>query len=167
MIRVEKYDFGHYGYSNGQNVWQSHKADSAGGVSVKYTVKNYGRKPVKKYAIYFKAYNGADEIVNCTVRRESIVGVSDADRVEPYAFRDGLLKNAWYNNSIRHISIDHIDVVYTDDTTESCVGNHILTAEEKADLEAQHQKDLQDGKSCCLVGVVIMIILFIFGPSFF
>jgi len=177
MIRVEKFDFGHYGYFAGYDGWHSHIANNVGGVSVKYTVKNYGEKFVKKYTIYFKAYNGADEIVDCTVRGQSIVSVSDADGVMPYDDfgYDGLLENAWYNASIRYIEIDHIDVVYDDNTTESCVGNYVLTKEEEelAAFEERRrvrfQKDMEREKSIreSLQAIVIIIILFILYHLFF
>lgn len=173
MIRVEKFDFGHYGYFAGYDGWHSHIANNVGGVSVKYTVKNYGEKIVKKYTIYFKAYNGADEIVDCTVRGQSIVSVSDADGVMPYDDfgYDGLLENAWYNASIRYIEIDHIDVVYDDNTTESCVGNYVLTKEEEEEerRRVRFQKDMEREKSIreSLQAIVIIIILFILYHLFF
>ena len=46
---------------NGNQVdgWVRNQADSAGGVSVKYSVRNYGEKPVRKYSVYYYPADGA------------------------------------------------------------------------------------------------------------
>ena len=124
MLSVTNFDFGWYGYNNGYERWNSKQANSAGGVSVRFDVKNLSSKPIKKYSVYFVAYNGADEIVECTTKHVTVMGANCADRLESGQERKGsLLENAWYNNSIRKVVVDHIEVLYSDNTTWSCQGN--------------------------------------------
>ena len=133
MIRVAKYDWGYQDYDG----WHSYRPSSYGGVSVRVIVTNYSQKPVKKYTVYFKAYNGAYEIV------ESIHGVTSADCVLSLATQELFFKDIWCNDSIRSVYIDHIDVVYTDGTTKSCTGNYIPTQEEKQAVEQVAKREAE------------------------
>lgn len=153
MIKVISYDWGHEGLVNSSydgslvNGWISHQANSAGGVSVKFSVENFGTKTVRSYSIYFTPYNGAYEPVRCTVTNLCTKGVSGHDSLGPNGIGSNkLFENAWYNHSIRSVSIDHIDVTYTDGTTESCKGNYVPTKEEES-------ASLQSG---CLQGLVAL-----------
>ncbi|MDE7138372.1 MAG: hypothetical protein K2O29_07950 [Ruminococcus sp.] len=128
MIRVEKYEWGYKDYNN---CWISNHANSAGGVSVNARVHNYGEKAVKKYTVYFSAYNGADELAFCTINDQGQQGIISTDCVEPSKSQRLFGENLWYNYSVRRVEIDGIDVVYADGTTESCNGNYIPTQEEK------------------------------------
>ena len=125
MLKVIKYDWGYY-YNYDHTGWISKMANSVGGVSIKYDVKNYdGTKDIKKYRIYFDAYNGADEIVSCKASGITQACVASADRLPVGKVeRANLLENAWYNNSIRDVKINRIEVEYVDGTTESCEGNY-------------------------------------------
>lgn len=139
MITVTNYDWGHISIDK----WVSHMANNAGGVSVKLSVANYG-KPVKKYTIYFKAYNGANELVECTVSNISVRGVSSADYLGTgKTEHDLIFENAWYNHSIRSVRINRIEVVYNDGNTETCRGNHHLSEEELKQKEISEQKTKQ------------------------
>ncbi|MBD5160340.1 MAG: hypothetical protein HDT23_08900 [Ruminococcus sp.] len=162
MIRVESYDWGFQGYSDGYDGWHSKKANSAGGVSVKYKVKNYGSKGVKKYTVSFKAYNGANEIVPCTIRGDSIVGISSADFVCSNGIQDGFSSDVWYNYSIRYVEIESIRVVYDDDTTESCDGNYVLTPEEQQ-LKDRHDKKTASIGCITLIAIIVFIYWWIFN----
>lgn len=170
MIRVETYDWGNVGLvrdSNGNlaDGWISNQADSSGGVSVKYSVRNYGDKPVRKYAVYFYPVDGAYDKVNCTVCRECVRGVSSADQLGPYGYREDMLfRNAWYSHAIRHVFIDKIEVQYTDMTMETCKGNYEPSEEEKAHqkaIEDQEAKEAWKFLGCLAVVAVIGIICLI------
>jgi hypothetical protein len=159
MIKVTSYDWGHEGLVNSiydgslVNGWISKKANSAGGVSVKFDVENYGTKPVQSYFIYFTPYNGAHEPVRCTVTNLCTKGVSCHDRLGPNGVRNNkLLENAWYNHSIRSVSIDRIDVTYTDGTKETCNGNYVPTKEE----------DSSSLKSGCLGDLFVLALIAMF-----
>lgn len=162
MIRLIDYDWGHAGLVEGDDLWTgqstlydgwvSHQANSAGGVSVKFSVKNYGTKNVKKFRVYFSAYNGAGEKVSCTVRRESTRVVASTDMVRAGETKDSFVwNNTWYNNSIRSIKIDRIEVTYTDGTTESCNGNYMPTS---TDQETAKKSDLTNLKIALLELVI-------------
>ena len=153
MIRVTSFDWGHEGlYKNSEgrlvNGWISNKANSAGGVSVEFSVGNYGTKSVRSLAIFFAPYNGANEPVRCETTNKCIKGVSSHDRLEGNTMKNNVLfENAWYNNSIRSVSIDHIDVTYTDGTTETCKGNYVPTKDEESAAF----------KTSCLQGIVALV----------
>lgn len=152
MIKVTYYDWGH----EGVNGWVSKSANSSGGVSVKYDVKNYG-KPVTKFTVYFKAYNGADEVVSCTIRNEYIRGVRSTDYIgENDKVKNLLFENAWYNHSIRYIAVDKIDVVYSDGTTETCDG-------ENCSPSIEEMNDLVEKRGCseAFLAFIILIIIFV------
>lgn len=156
MIRVEDYQWGHYDYLE---EWHSSQAHSCECIDVKCNVKNHGKKAVKKYTVYFTAYNGADEILKNQITGKSIIGISSADRLEPYCTQK-LEEELWVNKSIRRVKIDHIDVVYADDTTESCKGNYVLTKEEQAILAEREKKEK---KEALIVYIIVFFINFIFS----
>lgn len=162
MIRVESFLWGSRDFDS-QNIlgWNINQPNSAGGVSVRGTVANYGQKAVKKYSVYFRAYNGADEVVECTASGKSIMGVSSADRVESGGSQEFFAENLWYNYSIRRVEIDHIDVVYADNTTESCRGNHILTPEEQKIQQEVIKKSRKFLKGCLKYYVILVVIAII------
>ena len=140
MLGVTNFSWGHYDYDN---MWRSKLPNSAGGISVKYDVKNYSSKDIKKYRIYFEAYNGADEVVSCKATGRTKAGVECADRLSAYGKSKGCLcENAWYNISIRDVKISRIEVDYADGTTESCAGNYTPNQNENKNAR---QKEHQDG----------------------
>ena len=156
MIKVISYDWGHEGLvrdSSGSLVdgWISNKANSAGGVSVKFTVRNYGTKPVKKFTVWFTPYNGAFERVKCTACNVDTRGVNCADPIGVNAQHGGLFENAWYNHSIRSVMIDRIEVTYADGTKQSCTGNYTPTPEEEASA------DQVDTQGCIFAGLALLI----------
>jgi hypothetical protein len=163
MIKVTSYDWGHEGLitnSDGHlvNGWVSGKANSAGGVSVKFGVVNYGYKAVKSFSVYFTPYNGANEPVRCTTTNTCTKGVSSHDMLSPTSGKGNLIfENAWYNNSIRKVSIEHIDVTYSDGTTETCQGNYIPSSTE----EKSWNKERYRGCLPCAImfGVIFIVIL--------
>lgn len=167
MIRVENYKWGHQdNFKEGMAGWHIFQADSAGGIDVKGTVKNRGKKAVKKYSVYFTAYNGADEMVKCEATGKSIIGVCSADRLEPSCTQKLFGEKLWYNKSIRRVEIDHIDVVYADGTTESCKGNYVLTEEEQKE-ESIHNEKIKKGfktylKICAVSAIIIFLVYFFF-----
>lgn len=166
MIRVETYEWGHEGLvrdSEGRLVdgWVANQADDSGGVSVKFKVHNYGDKPVRKYSLYFSPSNGAFETVCCTVRNQSVRGVNSADQVNPYCSDEGLFKNAWYNHSIRHVSLEKIEVQYTDFSTQVCEGNYEPSEEEKAHQNEIDTKNFWSAIGCLAILAIPVIILLI------
>lgn len=159
MIRVESFSWGNQGISSQSYAdWHAYQANSAGGVSVRGIVKNHGQKAVKKYTIYFRAYNGANEMVECEASGKCIVGVCSADSVDPLCIQEFFLDNAWYNRSIRRVQIDHIDVVYADDTTESCIGNYILNSEEQKAQQECKKKSKKIIKGCLIYHIIFILI---------
>ena len=164
MIRVESLSWGYQDVINkGLSGWHPNQANSAGGVSVKALVVNYGKKAVKKYTVYFVAYDGANEIVECETTRKSIQGVKSADRVSPSCPQSILAENLWYSHAIRRVEVSRIDVVYTDGTTESCKGNYVLNAEEQKEADRWNK----NAKKGCLIWFIITVIICLVILAFF
>ncbi len=156
MIAVRNLNWGWY--DKVQNFFHCGVANSAGGVSVQYKLKNYGYKPVKKYSIYFKAINGVNEPAICTIKHTSIQGVSGYDMIDSYGNTNMLLaENLWYNHAIRNVFVDHIEVVYTDGTTETCIGNYVPN-----DEESRQEQKSNTIQGILAIIVLILIICFIF-----
>ena len=147
MLRVYAYDWGHEGIDG---EWIANRANSAGGVSVRYSVWNY-KKPVKKYTVYFKAYDGAGELVTCEASRKTVCGAKSADYLSKDSYRnDCVIENAWYSHAIRRIEVDSIEVTYSDGTTEKCQGNYTPTAEDRAG-------DPEKEKEGCTLAVLVLL----------
>ncbi len=159
MIRVECT----WGYQDAidtdRSGWHIFQANSAGGVSVKGIVTNYGEKAVKKYSVYFVACNGADEIVECEASGKKVVEVSSADCILPSSTQKLFFENVWYNRSIRRVEVFHIDVVYTDGTTESCDGNYVPTQEEQQAERENSKRILSKVFSKIILPFIIILLL--------
>lgn len=158
MIRIENLSWGHEGLvktSDGSltHSWISCEPNSAGGVSLKYTVRNYGEKPVRKAVATFAPYNGAREPVRCTVQERCMVGVSmTSGPYMPYKPNGPYIsENLWYNWSIKSVSVEKISVEYTDGTTEECEGNYQPKEDEAAAARST------DNKSCLANGFVLLL----------
>lgn len=165
MIRVEC-TWGHQDFNDKSATgWHLFQPNSAGGIDVKGIVTNHGKKAVKKYSVYFIAYNGADEVVECEASRRSIVEVCSADKLPLSGTQRLFGENLWYNKSIRRVEIDHIDVVYVDNTTESCKGNYVLTQEEQK-LQTIRNNKVKRGfkiylKICAVFWIVAFMVYFL------
>ena len=149
MIRVESLSWGHEGlirYNDGslKNGWIDYEPNSAGGVSIRYSVRNYGTKPVRKAMVTFAPYNGVGEPVRCTTRDRCMV--SNSMTSGPYIPNkiNGpyILENMWYNWSIKRVSVEKINVEYTDGTTEECEGNYQPKQDEAAAAKSVDNKNL-------------------------
>lgn len=95
---------GKSGYQQSYADWHAYQANSAGGMSVRGIVKNHGQKAVKKYTIYFRAYNGANEMVECEASGKCIVGVCSADSVDPLCIQEFFF---WIMHGITVLSVGY------------------------------------------------------------
>lgn len=157
MIEVKNFKWG--SYNNVQNVFYPNTINSVGGVSVEYNLINYGEKAVKKYVIYFKAINGANEPALCTIHHTAVRGVAGYDMIDSN-YETGVFssKDLWYNYAIRDVIVDHIEVTYTDGTTESCIGNYIPSDEElKQDIKRSN------GMGVVIAIILVLVLFFILG----
>lgn len=100
--------------------------DQVGNIGAAVELMNLAGKVIKYANVHIKAYNAVNDQVGCTVKGNSI-GIIEitgpiavGDKWEGYA--DGL----WYNSSITYGVIDHIHVIYMDNTEEIYNGEEFL-----------------------------------------
>ena len=110
--------------------------DQVGNIGAAVEVCNVAGKTIKYANVHLKAYNAVNDQVDCTVKGNSI-GIIEitgpiavGDRWEGYA--DGL----WYNSSITYAVIDHIHVIYMDNTEEIYKGEEFLASSLAASVTA-------------------------------
>lgn len=95
------------------------RPNSAGGYSVKLNFKNNTDKTIK-YAIFFiTPYNSVNDPVQCSISFESTDGLKYTGPLAPSGIATyRLWENVWYNNSISRVQLEHIMVIYMDDTVD-------------------------------------------------
>jgi len=96
--------------------------NSAGGVNVIIFWKNISPKDFKYVIFTVKPYNAVDDVVYCTISHEAdsrlkITGPVKAKNMDKPS--SSLWENVWYNNTIKRIEIEQIDIIYMDNTEES------------------------------------------------
>lgn len=162
MIEVINLEWGWY--DRAKDIFHSDIANSAGGVSLQYNLVNHGEKAVKKYAVYFKAINGANEPALCTIQHTAVQGVAGYDRIDSNCETDKLLaENLWYSHAIRDVIVDHIEVVYTDETTESCTGNYIPNDEEiEQEIKTEYSTYSEETKKNILYVIELILVIVLF-----
>lgn len=106
------------GHKDGYS-WIS-KPNSAGGVSLKCTIKNTLDKPIKYVMMSFIPYNAVDDAVSCTITRKSKVSVKVTGPIAPNEEKRVLFEDLWYNNTITKASLlVDVQVIYMDNTSEN------------------------------------------------
>ncbi|MGN0530765.1 MAG: hypothetical protein ACI4IH_06730 [Eubacterium sp.] len=115
------YQMGHQGV----NGWVV-SPNSAGGVSVRYAMKNIGKKTIKYYVLYFVAYNSVGDIVKCSIHKVSEKGVRGTGPIATNGVQNNsLFENAWYNYSITSVKLVRAEIEYMDGTIEVIKGEQI------------------------------------------
>ena len=124
MIQVD-YRCGHNsydGFMSGPN--------SAGGVDVRFSIKNKSQKTIKYAYLFFIPYNAVDDKVSCSITGKVENGVKLTGPIQPEGFKSGnIFENAWWNHSITRVSLSKVIVEYTDGTEETIMGNQIPAVE--------------------------------------
>ncbi|MCR5478636.1 MAG: hypothetical protein K6F27_02100 [Ruminococcus sp.] len=166
MIRVENLSYGHEGlirYNDGslKNGWIDYEANSAGGVSIRYSVRNYGSKPVRKAMVTFAPYNGVGEPVRCTAQHRCMVSneMTSGPYVPNKIYGPYISENMWYNWSIKRVSVEKISVEYTDGTTEECEGNYQPKQDEAAAAKSEDNKTFFGSLFILLLGIAGLLIM--------
>lgn len=121
MIQAN-YDIGHDDIKTG---WQS-GPDEAGGISVRYQVRNVGKKPIKYYDLYFLPRNAAGEAVKCSVSgrgENGVRGIGPVEKGELHSKKK--FENAWYNPSVTSVVLTKAEIEYMDGTVETIPGGEI------------------------------------------
>lgn len=97
---------------------ETSKPNSAGGVDVSFAWSNQSFKEIKYIIFEAVPINNVGDIVKCTVREESTFrGKGTGPYKRKSEYEETSFENAWYNNSIKSVKLQQIDIEYMDGTT--------------------------------------------------
>ena len=100
-------------------------ANSAGGVSVKFNVKNTSDKIIKYLRFSLMPYNRVNDFVDSDIANQNNSVFTYTGPLYPKKIETLFLENAWYNNSIVGAIIEWVEIEYMDGTKEQISGNNI------------------------------------------
>lgn len=120
-LQVWNYYMGHESYDG----WHS-GANSAGGVSVKFTFKNLTEKTIKYASFWFLPKNAVGDVVTCSIKGKGEDGVRYTGPLAPGEVAYGVLwENAWYNHTISDVYMLRVYIEYMDGTDETVMASDI------------------------------------------
>lgn len=120
LIQVN-YQMGHQGV----NGWMT-SPNSAGGVSIRYAIKNIGPKEIKYFTFTFVPYNAVGDIVKCTIKNVDEKSVRGIGPIAQNCIENNyFFENVWYNNSITSVKLVSAVIEYMDGTIEVIKGEQI------------------------------------------
>ena len=111
------------------NRWKS-TANSAGGVSVQFTVKNLSGKSIKYLKFTLTPYNRVNDDVRSEISHQNSSVFSYTGPLNPNGKADLFWENAWYNTTIVGARIDKVEIEYMDGSKET-IESYELTVDEK------------------------------------
>jgi len=88
--------------------------NSAGGVNVEAMFKNQSDKEIKYLRVSVTPYNAVMDPVSCQITGKSTIRLEDVGPWVAGGVDYGTWKNVWYNQTIRYISLDLIEIEYMD-----------------------------------------------------
>lgn len=92
--------------------------DSVGHIGAEILVKNLAGKTIKYVVVYLAPLNNVRDQVGCTVQGHSVYGVRVTGPLAVGETYKGHADGIWYNHSIVDAKVDHVHVIYMDDTEE-------------------------------------------------
>lgn len=120
LIQVN-YQIGH----EGVNGWMT-SPNSAGGVSIRYAIKNIGQKEIKYFTFSFVPYNAVGDIVKCRIKNVDEKSVRGIGPIAQNCIKNNhFFENVWYNNSITSVKLVAAVIEYMDGTIEVIKGEQI------------------------------------------
>ena len=120
LIQVN-YQIGH----EGVNGWMT-SPNSAGGVSIRYAIKNIGQKEIKYFTLSFVPYNAVGDIVKCRIKNVDEKSVRGIGPIAQNCIENNyFFENVWYNNSITSVKLVSAVIEYMDGTIEVIKGEQI------------------------------------------
>ncbi len=101
--------------------------NSANGVNFHIVWQNTSNKVVKYCYFTVVPYNSVDDVVACTIRRESEFTGKVTGPINPGQWKgeSTYWDSAWYNNTIVRAELKRIQIDYTDGTSEKLSGEDI------------------------------------------
>ena len=124
MSNLAVYDIsvGHYDY---QGIWREGRANSAGGVSVKYGYCNQSQKTIKYLHLTFKFYNRVNDVVKSVIGNYSSLTADSTGPIEPNISKKGYCENGIYNSTAARAELVKAKIEYMDGTEEVLNGSEI------------------------------------------
>lgn len=104
------------------------RPNSAGGVDLEIVFKNVAADKTIKYCTFTAVpYNAVNDVVNCTIRRESKFNGKVTGPIAPGQTHgeDESWSCAWYNNTIKRAELTGVRIEYTDGSIVSIGQNDI------------------------------------------
>ena len=92
--------------------------DQVGHIGTEISVQNLAGKEIKYVTVYLAPFNAVGDQVACTVQGHSVYGIEITGPLVVGQRWEGYSDGMWYNNSIVGATIDHVHVIYMDDTEE-------------------------------------------------
>ena len=125
-ISVGSIEVGHYARAfNGGKYWANGQPDSAGGIDVRFFMRNNTEKTIKYMFFHLTPYNRVNDAVSSSIGHQNSQSLKFTGPFEPTREREAYCKNCWYNNSIVSAKLDSVEIEYMDGTTEKLEGNQI------------------------------------------
>lgn len=97
--------------------------DCVGHIGAEIMLRNVTGKPIKYVTVYLAPYNAVGDRVSCTVQGHSVFGIEITGPINVGDSWEGYSDGMWYNNSIVGARINHVHVIYMDNTEEIYDGN--------------------------------------------
>lgn len=92
--------------------------DVVGHIGTEISVQNLAGKAIKYATVYLAPFNAVGDQVACTVQGHSVYGIEITGPLVVGQKWEGYSEGMWYNHSIVGATIDHVHVIYMDDTEE-------------------------------------------------
>ena len=92
--------------------------DSSGGIGAMISFENLSGKTIKYATVYLEAYNSVGDSVCCEIRDSSIYGIEITGPLAVGKKNEYYLENMWFNRSIVFAKIEHVHVIYMDNSEE-------------------------------------------------
>jgi len=97
--------------------------DVVSNIGAAIQLKNLDGKTIKYANVHLAPFNAVGDKVECTVRHHSLACIEITGPLAKGQSWEGYAEDLWYNNSIAEAKIDHIRIVYMDDSEEIYDGN--------------------------------------------
>ena len=115
-----------WGYMDLSDTWHPYSCNSAGGVGVRFAIKNTGTKTIKYIDFIFVPYNRVGDVVACEISRKVNYILQFTGPLAPGYWSGNKYKNnVWYNNSISQVKILRVLIQYMDGSEETVEGSDL------------------------------------------
>ena len=165
---VLTYDLGYVDIS-----WRSfsecHRLGNADDVGIKFTVMNFGEKPIKYCMVTCAPINRVGDYVACSITNEVGKQFRMVGPIEPGASGEYTFEKAWYNKTIHDVKDIKVQILYMDGSSETLTWEQILQNWQTAmpqitQLRQQQENQVMKSKAVgCIWGIISLLIVWALG----